>query len=63
MSIIGPIQSMLAYEDKKKKQEIRDLVRNEVARKYNTPAGANGKMTKSSSISMDNESICIVGRK
>jgi enediyne biosynthesis protein CalE5 len=63
MSIIGPIQSMLANEDKKKKQEIRKLVRDEVARKYNTPAGDNGKMTKSSSISMTNESICIVGRK
>jgi ubiquinone/menaquinone biosynthesis C-methylase UbiE len=63
MSIIGPIQSMLANEDEKTKQEIRSLVTDEVARKYKTSINTNGKATENSTISMNNESICIVGRK
>ena len=63
MSIICPIQGMLSNEDEKKQQEIRKLVRDEVTRKYNTSVEAYGKMTKGSSISMNNESICITGRK
>jgi ubiquinone/menaquinone biosynthesis C-methylase UbiE len=58
MSIIGPIQNMLASETEKRKQEIHKAITDEVARKY-----TDDYMTKSSSIRMDNESICIAGRK
>jgi ubiquinone/menaquinone biosynthesis C-methylase UbiE len=63
MSIIGPIQNMLANEDEKRKQEIHKVITDEVARKYNATANPDDKITKSSSISMNNEAICITGRK
>jgi len=63
MSIIGPIQNMLANEDEKRKQEIHKVITDEVDRKYSAPANPDDKITKSSSISMNNESICITGRK
>jgi ubiquinone/menaquinone biosynthesis C-methylase UbiE len=63
MSIIGPIQSMFANEDEKKKRKIWMLVRDEVIRKYDAPANAHSKMTQSGSIIMDNESVCIAGIK
>jgi hypothetical protein len=59
MSIIGPIQNMLANETEKRKQEIHKAITDEVARKYYS----DDYMTKNSSISMDNESICIAARK
>jgi SAM-dependent methyltransferase len=63
ISIIGPIQNMLANEDEKRKQEIHKAITDEVAIKYNAPANTDDKMTKSGSISMNNESICITGIK
>jgi enediyne biosynthesis protein CalE5 len=63
ISVIGPIQNMLANEDEKRKQETHKVITDEAARKYNTPANTDDKMTKSGSISMNNESICITGIK
>jgi ubiquinone/menaquinone biosynthesis C-methylase UbiE len=60
--IIAPLQDMLANETKTRREEIWKTLVEKIERKY-VPLNNNNNINHSRSIKMDNETICIVGRK
>jgi ubiquinone/menaquinone biosynthesis C-methylase UbiE len=60
--IIAPLQDMLANETETRREEIWKTLVEKIERKY-VPLNNNNNINHSRSIKMDNETICIVGRK
>ena len=64
-AIIAPLQDILANETERRREEIWKMLTKEVDRKYVTVSDTddNNNIDHNRSIRMDNETICIVGRK
>ena len=64
-AIIAPLQDILANETERRREEIWKMLTKEVDRKYVTVRDNddNNNIDHNRSIRMDNETICIVGRK
>ena len=65
-AIIAPLQDILANETERRREEIWKILTKEVDRKYvtvNKDYNNNNNIDHNRSIRMDNETICIVGRK
>ena len=60
--IIAPLQDMLANETEKRREEIWEALAEEIEKKYVILNNSNNK-EYDKSIRMDNETICIVGKK
>lgn len=63
-AIIAPLQDILANETERRREEIWKMLTKEIDRKYVTVSNDNNNnIDHNRSIRMDNETICIVGRK
>jgi enediyne biosynthesis protein CalE5 len=64
-AIIAPLQDILANETEKRREEIWKMLTQEIDRKYVTVSddNNNNNIDHKRPIRMDNETICIVGRK
>lgn len=60
--IIAPLQDMLAKETERRREEIWKALAEKIERKY-VPLNNNNNLNHNRSIKIDNETICIVGRK
>ncbi|HET7642236.1 MAG TPA: methyltransferase domain-containing protein [Nitrososphaeraceae archaeon] len=61
--IIAPLQDMLANETEKRREEIWEALAEEIRKKYVLINNNNNNKEYNKSVRMNNETICIVGRK